>query len=41
MHGSDEECIQNFSRKTWREEKNYLGDLAVDGRIILKWMLKK
>jgi hypothetical protein len=39
MHGRDEKCIQNFSRKTSRE-KTALGDLGVNGKIILKWFLK-
>jgi hypothetical protein len=28
--GGDEKLVQNFSRKTWREEV-ILGDLGVDG----------
>jgi hypothetical protein len=39
MHGRDDKCIQDFSCKTWREETTW-GDLSVDGRIILKWILK-
>jgi len=34
-----EKCIQNLGGKRWRKE--YLGDFDVDGRTILKWILRK
>jgi hypothetical protein len=36
--GRDEKCIQNFGRKTWRDQ---LGVLGVDVSITLEWSLKK
>jgi hypothetical protein len=38
-HGIDEKCVQNVSRKTWRED--YVGVLGVGGRLRSKWTLKK
>jgi len=38
-HARDEKCIQNIGRKTRKEEK--LGDLDVDGEILLRRILKK
>jgi len=34
MHGRHEKCVQNFGRKTEKEETTE--DLGVDGRIVLK-----
>jgi len=34
-----DKCIQNFSRKTWKEEATW--KRVVNGRIILKGILKK
>jgi hypothetical protein len=36
--GSDEKCIQNFSRITWDEETTW--ETCIDGRILLKRTLK-
>jgi hypothetical protein len=33
-------CIQNFGRKNLKG-KSHLRDLGVDGRIILKWIIKE
>jgi hypothetical protein len=38
MYGRDEKCIQIFSGDV--EEGDHLGYLGIDGRIILKWILK-
>jgi len=35
INGRDEKCVQNFDRKTWRE------DIGVDWKIILEWILEK
>jgi hypothetical protein len=35
----DEKCTQNFTHKT--KNKRHLGEIGVDGRIILKWTLKE
>jgi len=32
MHGKDEQTLQEFRRKTWREETNF-GNTDSDGRI--------
>jgi len=37
---TDENCIDSFSPKHMRR-KDHLGDLSLDGRIILKWILHK
>jgi hypothetical protein len=39
-YGRDEKCIQNFS---WGNTKgrSQLGDIGIDGRIILKLVLKE
>jgi hypothetical protein len=38
-HESEEKCIHNFGRKPcWKETAS---DPALDGRIILKWAVKK
>jgi hypothetical protein len=38
-HRRDGKCIRNF---TWKPEgKRHLGDLGIDGSVILKWILKK
>ena len=39
-HGRRKECFQNFNRLTYRKE-TFRQALGVDGRIILKWILKK
>jgi hypothetical protein len=39
MHGREQKCIQAFDGETLKEI-DHLGDLGVDGRIILKWSLK-
>jgi hypothetical protein len=39
-YGRYEKRIKNYCRKTSREG-DHLGDLDVDGRIILEWLLKK
>jgi hypothetical protein len=39
-HGRDEKFIQNFGRKTRREE-TILKDVRVDEKIILEWILEK
>jgi len=39
MYGRKERCIQGFSGEM--RERNQLEDLGIDGRIILKWMLRK
>jgi hypothetical protein len=39
-HGSDEKCIQNFSLETCSGIVDF-GEKGVDGRMILKWILKK
>jgi hypothetical protein len=40
IRGRQENCLQYFRRKPWREKEN-LGDLAVNGRIILQRILKR
>jgi hypothetical protein len=39
IHRRDEKNTQKFNQNTWREENTW--DTSVDGRIILKWILKK
>jgi hypothetical protein len=39
MHGRDEKCIQFFFENL--KERDHLGDLGVDGKIILEWILGK
>jgi hypothetical protein len=39
MYGRKERCMQGFSGEM--RERNQLEDLGIDGRIILKWMLRK
>jgi hypothetical protein len=39
MDGGDEKCIQNLVGKTLG--KNHLEDLSIDGKLILKWILRK
>jgi hypothetical protein len=39
MHGRDEMCIKFSVLKT--REKKHLEDQGVDGRIMLKWIVKK
>jgi hypothetical protein len=39
MHGTLEKSIQNFSRKTGREENSE--GLDVDRRVMLEWILGK
>jgi hypothetical protein len=36
-HRRDENCVQDFGRKTWRY---YSEDLGVDGEILLEWILE-
>jgi hypothetical protein len=38
-HGRNDKCMNNFSQKTRKEV--LVGDLDVDARIILKWILNK
>jgi hypothetical protein len=40
IYGRQERCIQGFGGENVRE-RNHLGDLGVDGRIIVEWILKK
>jgi hypothetical protein len=40
MYGGQDRCIQGFGRGDPRE-RDHLEDIDVDGRIILKWTLKK
>jgi hypothetical protein len=37
--GENEKCVQNFSRNL--KERDNCGDQGVEGRLILKWNLKK
>jgi hypothetical protein len=39
MYGRQDRCIQGFGGET--RERNQLEDLGIDGRIILKCMLRK
>lgn len=36
---SDEKCIQNCNWNAWKKE-SHLGNVSVEGKIILKWILK-
>jgi hypothetical protein len=40
MHGVDEKFVQNFICKRMKGGDNF-GHLAVDGRVILKWILNR
>jgi hypothetical protein len=40
MNGGDWKCIQKFCLKT-RREKDNLGNLNIDVRKMLRWMLRK
>jgi len=40
MYGRQERCIQGFGGENVRE-RNQLGDLGVDERIIVEWTLRK
>jgi len=39
MHGEEERCIQGFGGEP--AVKDHLEDPDVDGRIILRWILRK
>jgi hypothetical protein len=39
-NGTDEKRVHSFSLQTCKE-RGHLGDLNIDGRIILKWLIKK
>jgi hypothetical protein len=39
VHGRDEKCIDIFLSGN-QKERDLLEDLCVDGRILLKWVLK-
>ena len=39
-NGAQEKCIQGFGGRNLRARDNFEG-VGVDGRIILKWLLKK
>jgi len=38
-HDENEECVHNFSRKS--VGSSHLGDLGIDEKLMLKWVLKK
>jgi hypothetical protein len=40
MHGRDEKYVQNSVWGNSRVERDYLGDTGVQGKIILKWIIK-
>jgi hypothetical protein len=40
LYGRNEKCIQGFSAGNLKE-RDHLKGLGIDGRIILKWVLKK
>jgi hypothetical protein len=37
----EEKCMQGFYEETSSGDRYHLEDLGVDGKVILKWMLKK
>jgi hypothetical protein len=37
---AEEKCTQNFKSENLME-RDHLGDLVTDGRVILKWIIKK
>jgi len=39
VHGREGKCVDGFGRDT--SKRDFLHDIGVDGRIILKWILKQ